>query len=206
MIEVLLGQEKINYSSPRQPQCLLWVQREVWDEKWDVDRGDRGNAWLENWQRNGSRLPGGRLLWKEGLWAQMNKWLKSDQILSNKTDGPTVGWLFQGVDVRLRAMRAPGEASGLLGIRWKVVFWAHIHAACWWTLGDQTLSSVLFLPWKELCIPLSCRPRTKWGLHKIDSVGISSSRIQFLQPQCYLLTPWYVWSIDVIFDLYIDYL
>lgn len=112
---------------------------------WEMRCGqrDRGNAWLENWQRNGSRLPGGRLLWKEGLWAQMNKWLKSDQILSNKSDGPTVGWLFQGVDVRLRAMRAPGEASGLLGICWKVVFWAHIHAACWWTLGDQTLLSAV---------------------------------------------------------------
>ena len=130
----------------------------------------------------------------------MKKWLKSDKIVSNKSDGPTVRRLCRGVDVRLRATRAPGE-----------------HVACWEYIGRQYFEHTSTLPvgghWVTkpsshlhpassvegaVHSPLACRPRTKWKLHKTDSIGISSSRTQH-QPQqfllavsCYLLAPWYV--------------
>lgn len=139
----------------------------------------------------------------------------SDKIMSSKSDGPTVRWLCWGVGVRLRATRAPGE-----------------HVACWEYPGRQDFEHTSMLPvggcWVtklsshlhpasslegSVHSPHACRPQTKWDLHKTDSVGISSSRTQFHQPQrllmavsWYILTPWYVWLIDIIFDFYMEYL
>lgn len=214
MVEVLLGKKKKkNYSSPRRAQCLQLVQQGVWDEKRDADRGDRSNAWLENWQRNSSRLPGGHPLRKEGLWAQKKEfWHNHEQQRwwSHCEMVVLGGWC------QAQGNKGPKGARGLLGIYWKALFWTHIHAACRWTLewpNPPLTSSPASSLEGSVHSAHACRPQTKWDLHKTDSVGISSSRTQFHQPQrlllavsWYLLTPGYVWLIDIIFDFYMEYL
>lgn len=104
------------------PNAFHWLfhYQGVWNEKWEADVGNQGNALSENWERNGSRLPWGYLLWKDGLWAQMKNWLKSDRLVNNQSPGPSVRWLCQAADVGVRTLKVWGE-----------------HVTCWPCAGRQ---------------------------------------------------------------------
>lgn len=173
---------KKNYSSLRQAQCLPLVHQGFWNEKWEADGGNQGNAPSENWERSGSRLPWGYLLWKDGLWAQMKRWLKSDRLVNNQSLGPSVRWLCQGADVRVRTLKVWGE-----------------HVTCWQCAGRQYFAHTSMLPvgghWvtkpsSQMLLSVegsvyslfTCRLRTKWELHKTDRTEKTSNRTQFQQP------------------------
>lgn len=169
-------------------RSLEWEMRGRWKEQRQCSIWELG-------RRNGSRLPWGYLLWKDGLWAQMKNWLNSDRLVSNQSLGPSVKWLCQGADVGVKTLKVWGD---------------HV-TCCWQCVGRQYFAHIPMLPVGRHLVtkpssqmllslagsvysPLTCRPWTKWELHKTDRTDKTSSRTQFLQPpqfqlavSCYLL-------------------
>lgn len=104
-------------------RSLEWEMRGRWREPRQCSIWELG-------RRNGSRLPWGYLLWKDGLWAQMKNWLNSDRLVSNQSLGPSVKWLCQGADVGVKTLKVWGD---------------HV-TCCWQCVGRQYFAHIPMLP------------------------------------------------------------